>query len=262
MQQHSRAVAVVSMSVALALAVGCSRASRGQRVSETAPPPPPVASSSTTAQAATPIPATPIPGHPPVSTSGVVAGFDPSTGVLIFEDGRMVKVTEQSKVLKPVETRAVRPGEQVIVRNALPVGVRSAASATGSGASTSRSGKRQKMGTVGRVDQQNQVVWLMDGSGVRVSPSTQMHMGTAGKTIVLTDLQPGDELVIVLADEGSMPTTRSDATSPAGTSAPPGTSPPPAASTPGAPSALPRTAASAPPADASELMVFREVQAP
>lgn len=83
-----------------------------------------------------------------------------------------------------------------------------------------------------------------------------------GKTIVLTDLQPGDELVIVLADEGSMPTTRSDATSPAGTSAPPGTSPPPAASTPGAPSALPRTAASAPPADASELMVFREVQAP
>jgi hypothetical protein len=249
------------MSVALGLAVGCSRASRGQRVSETAPPPPPVASSSTTAQAATPIPATPIPGHPPVSTSGVVAGFDPSTGVLIFEDGRMVKVTEQSKVLKPVETRAVRPGEQVIVRNALPVGVTSAVSAPGSGASRSRSGKRQKMGTVGRVDQQNQVVWLMDGSGVRVWPSTQMQMGTAGKTIVLTDLQPGDELVIVLADEGSMPATRSDATSPAGTSAAPGTSPP-GASTPGAPSALPRTTASAPPADATELMVFREVQAP
>ena len=34
-----------------------------------------------------------------------------------------------------------------------------------------------------------------------MTPSTQMHMGMAGKTMVLTDRQPGDELVIVLADD-------------------------------------------------------------
>jgi len=131
--------------------------------------------------------ATPIPGHRPITTTGVVASYDPATGVLTFTDGRMVELTEQSKVLQPVETRAVRPGEPVIVRNALPVGVQSASSATGSaaeGAKTLR-GKRQHMGTIASIDEPNQVVRLTDGTAVRVTPSTQMHMGTAGKTMVL-----------------------------------------------------------------------------
>jgi len=131
--------------------------------------------------------ATPIPGHRPITTTGVVASYDPATGVLTFKDGRMVKLTEQSKVLQPAETRAVRPGEPVIVRNALPVGVQSASSATGSaaeGAKTLR-GKRQRMGTIASIDEPNQVVRLTDGTAVRVTPSTQMHMGTAGKTMVL-----------------------------------------------------------------------------
>jgi hypothetical protein len=127
------------------------------------------------------------------------------------------------------------------------------------------------MGTVASVDQQNQTVRLTDGSSVRVSPSTKMRMGAEGATIVLTDLKPGDELIIVLMDA---PPTASGSGSPS-TAAPStsaGQASPGASSTTGTgtratadPSALPRAAVTgspSDPSDASELMVFREVQAP
>ena len=189
---------------------------------------------------------TPIPGHPPVTTTGVVAKFDPATGILAFQDGRAVKLTDQSqvlqpKVLQPVDLAAIRPGDRIVVQNALPIGVRSA----------SKAGKRQRMGTVASVNQQKQTVQMRDGSVVRVTPSTNMHQGTDGPVLVLTDLRPGDELVIVIMDHAA-------------------TAPP--AATTGAPttgtqqSALPSqariTGAPSDPTDANELMVFREAQAP
>jgi hypothetical protein len=215
------------------VAAGCSRATHDQRVSQT----PPTAATAASAPAAA---ATPIPGHPPVTTTGIVASFDPATGILTFEDGRVVKVADRTKILQPVETRAVRRGEQAIVHDALPVGIRSAASIPGSGASAT--GKRQRMATVARVDDQNHNVWLTDGSAIRVTPSTKVHMGTAGKTVVLTDLRPGDELVIVMVDDGATSATSRD-------------------TTPG-PSALPRETTAAAPGEASEVMVFRSPQAP
>jgi hypothetical protein len=82
----------------------------------------------------------------------------------------------------------------------------------------------------------------MDGTAIPVTPSTQMHMGTAGKAIVLADLRPGDELVIVMVDAGSTPMTMHDATT--------------------GPSALPREATSETPSEAGGLMVFRNPQTP
>ena len=235
MRPHTRVLVILLLT--LLLAAACSRAARGQRVSQAPPPPPTMASTPTESMA-------PIPGHAPVSMSGVVASFDPATGILTFEDGRMVKVTDQSRVLKPFDASAVRPGEPVVVRNALPIGVRSASATSGGGENRgkgSRSGKRQRMGTVATIDQPNQVVLMTDGTSIRVTPSTKMHMGTAGQGVVLAELRPGDELVIVIAEEGTARTGR-DATA--------------------APSALPREAASATPSDASEVMVFRNPQAP
>jgi hypothetical protein len=114
------------------------------------------------------------------------------------------------------------------------------------------------MGTIASIDQPNQIVTLTDGTAVRVTPSTQMHMGMAGKTMVLTDLQPGDELVIVLADDvtpasGSAPAARGAASMGSGTTERNTTVPP---------SALPRQVPASVPSDASELMVFRDIQAP
>jgi hypothetical protein len=222
MHTSIRALAIVALM--LPLAVGCSRAGRGERMSQAEPPPQPRAMNTPTDAAM------PIPGHPPVSTSGVVASFDPSAGIVTFKDGRTFKLTEQSVILQPVDSRALRSGEPIIVRNAMPIGVRSASKAS--------SGKRQRMATVASVDQGNRVV--------RMTDSTNMHMGADGPVIVLTDLRPGDELVIVMVDDtAATPAKQAKVTPPTGS-----------------PSALPREAITGPPDDAAELMVFRNAEAP
>src|SRR5262245_66650823 len=62
---------------ALLLAVGCAPVTRD--LVSGAPPAVPAAG--------------PIAGHPPITASGVVKSFDPATGILRFEDGRLVKLT-------------------------------------------------------------------------------------------------------------------------------------------------------------------------
>ena len=228
MQQQTRAVA--GFLAAVVLVAGCSRAAREPRVTEAQTPP---------SATAAPMAVAPISGHPPVTTSGVVAKFDSTNGVMIFQDGRTVKLTDQSPIVaaktqQPIEPRAVRPGDRVVVQNALPIGLSSVAK-----------GKRQRAATVASVDQQNQLVRMTDGSSVHVTPSTRMTMGPGGQTIVLTDLRPGDELIIVL-EEMAPAVSSSSATT-------------------GSPSELPRnviTGAPSDPSDASELILFREAQAP
>ena len=243
MPPYTRAFAVLAV-LTVPLAVGCARGTSSQLANQ-APRPPSSTAAPTQSEVVTPIPA-----HPPVTTSGVVASVDPAAGIVTFRDGRKVKLTDTSKVLQPVDPRAVRPGEVVVVRDALPMAV-PAASVPGATA------RRQKMATVASVDQANGLVHTLDGDIVRVTPATKMHMGTAGQAIVLTDLRPGDELMIIMVDEPS-PVSRTP-----GTMSSPGTAG--ARSTtggvaPAEPSALPRASAGVP-RDASQLMVFRR-QAP
>ena len=249
MPPDTRAFAVLAV-LTVPLAAGCARGTSSQRASQAPMPPSSTAAAPSTAAPTQSEVITPIPGHPPVTASGVVASVDPAAGIVTFRDGRTVKLTDTSKVLQPVDPRAVRPGEVVVVRDALPMAVQTASAP----AATAR---RQKMATVASVDQANGLVHTLDGDIVRVTPATKMHMGTAGQAIVLTDLRPGDELMIVMLDEPS-PGSRTP-----GTMSSPGTAG--ARSTtggvaPAEPSALPRASAGVP-RDASELMVFRR-QAP
>jgi hypothetical protein len=236
MRQH-RPVLAASIALLLPLAVGCAHTTRGERISQTPPPPPAVSQAPPVVTPApppvTPAPGTsaattPIPGHPPVTVSGVVSSYDRATGIVTFQDGRRVKVTEQSTVLERTERSALRPGESVVVRRALPLGLESSGAAVG---------QRQRMATVASIDEPNQMIVLSDGTAVRVTNATRMHMGLHGPTVVLNTVRPGDEIIVVTA--------------------------PPASSASGAaaPSALPRQAlrpgeSSAAP-EASEIMVFR-----
>jgi hypothetical protein len=175
-----------------------------------------------------------------VTETGVVATFDPATRFLAFQDGRAVKLTRQSqllqpRVLRPLDPVAIRPGDHVVVQNALPIGMRTGSSA----------GKRQHVSTVAAVNQQRQTVQLTDGSVIRVTPSTNMHEGMEGGVLVLTDLRPGDEVIIVMPTV-STPTTRSPTTG-------------------SQPSAAPQTVITgspSEPSDVNEIMVFRETKAP
>ena len=211
MSHRTRAFAVV---LTILLAVGCPSALRGQVVIP-----------------AEQIPAVvlvPMAGHPPVTISGVVATFDPATDIFRLDDGRMVKLTSQSKVVVPV-AGAIRAGGVVVLHDVLPIGVQS-------GVKTLAVGQPQRMGTIASVDEDRGLVRLTDGTAVRVNRSTNVHLGAAGSNVALTQVSPGDELVAVLGSSGD------DAATP--------------------PSALAREGAASPAVDAGEVMVFRVPRRP
>ena len=144
-------------------------------------------------------------GHPPITASGVVATFDPATDVLRFDDGRMVKLTGRSKVLHSVGN-AIRAGDFVVLQNVLPIGVQS-------GVKTLAVGQPQRMGTIAAVDESRGVVEMTDGTVVQVTRATNVHLGAAGSNLTLTQLSPGDELIVVFGEGGSgAPAPADDAT--------------------------------------------------
>jgi hypothetical protein len=219
MSHAFRALAVVVLGVPLA--TGCVQAgwyASGYQSGAEAPPPTAVATPAVV----------PLPGHPPIAVSGVLATFDPATDMLRLEDGRLVKLTGQSKFVAPVR-EAVRPGDLVALQEVLPVAVQS-------GFTTLAVGKPQRLGTIAAVDEASGVLQLTDGTVVNVNRSTNVHMGAAGSNVALGQLSPGDEVAVVL-----------------GAAAPPT----PAEGTGAEPSALPRQDLSLPAVEAAEVMVFR-----
>src|SRR5262245_379559 len=237
MRHSTRALA--AFLVALPLAAGCTSASY-QRTSQAQP------------QAQTPAPAPPlgvltaIPGHRPVTATGVVEAYNQTTRHLMFKDGRVVELTNETTVSGPGDPRAFEPGSTVAVDNVLPVGVLTTMPGPGGQVRIADTRLSQHMATVTAVDPATGIMQLSDGSIVRVTPATRMHMGATGPTIVLRDVQPGDEIVFVLVNSGAAPGQ--------------------------APSALPQQAVpqqvvpqqvvpqpvpSGVPADAGEIMIFR-----
>ena len=166
-------------------------------------------------------------GQPPIDASGTVASIDRVNGIITLQDGRMLKMTDQSLVLQPSRIDALQPGGRVFVRNAQPV----FASTPGQAPAAMR------MGTVLSVDPANALIRLDDGALVRVAPATRLRMGN--RDLRLSELRRGDEVMIA---------TR-----------------PPAGTDSGlAVSALPREATTLGPVtlDATEIQVLRPVQAP
>jgi hypothetical protein len=178
------------------------------------------------APAASPIVSTP-PGHPPIDASGTVARIDRHNGIITLQDGRMLKMTDQTLVWQPSRIDMLQPGAQVFVRNAQPV----FASTPGVAPAGTR------MGTVLSVDPANTLIRLDDGTLVRVTPATKLRAGD--RDLLLSDLRRGDEVMI---------STRPPVVTGAGTGV----------------SALPREATTlgAVTLDASEIHVMRRVQSP
>src|SRR5262245_7257570 len=145
----------------------------------------------------------PIPGHPPITASGVVEAYNQTNGHLIFKDGRVVQLTNMTTVSGVGPATGFRRGETVVVDNVLPVGVFTVMPAAGAAYDPAMMGKNrlhQRMATVRRVDTANGFVLLTNDSIVRVSPETKVHMGAAGPTLVLTDVRPGDQIVFVTVE--------------------------------------------------------------
>ena len=215
MPHRARALAGV---LTILLVAGCASVAYDQRASQA--PEPPVVSVTTIAD------------HPPITASGVVSSFDPSTDVFRFEDGRIVKLTGQSTI-RASAADAVRVGDRVVLQEVLPVGVYS-------GIKMLAVGRPQRMGTIAAVDEERGLLQMTDGTLVKVSRTTNLHLGAASSSLALIQLNPGDELIVVFADAAAEPSPADTATA----------------------SALPRQDASPPAAEASEVMIFRAPRRP
>jgi hypothetical protein len=124
--------------------------------------------------------------HPPIDLSGKVVAADAATGVITFQDGRMVRV-DGGQVWQKTSVASIRPGSEIMVSNAVPVGFRSSM--------MQQWGERDMMGRVVSVDPSASTVLLSDGTVVTVSPSTRMQMAT-GQTLTISELKPGDQIVV------------------------------------------------------------------
>jgi hypothetical protein len=145
--------------------------------------------------------------HPPVDAIGTVSSVDHQAKTITFEDGRTFKLTERSQLWHPVPASSVQPGAHVFVDDAVPAGFKSAAD-------TWPADSRLVMGTVVSTDASKATVLLQDGTVVRISPKTKMHMGRDQLTI--TQLQPGDQVVIRVAESGAATASASTTTTVSG----------------------------------------------
>ena len=218
----------------LLLATAC--AGQSQRVSDsTAEPPPAVPAPGVLVPSPTGNSLSeglaPIPNHPPVTMSGRLKSVDPKLGSITFEDGRTAMLSKESEVYVPASIDRVRPGIPIVVQHALPVGLWSG---------TAPAGKSQRMATVESVDESDHVIQLTDGTAVRVPPSTPIHVGVDGSSLALADVEPGDELIIVMTEDANSTKGDRDAT----------------------PSASPRSSTAESPRPVAEVMIFRPTWTP
>jgi len=135
--------------------------------------------------AGTPAPGSTAAAPPAVDATGVVARVDPSTGTITLQDGRVLRTNPGTMIWQPTTVQALRPGTQVLVRGAAPIGVDRAATAPA---------PEWRMGTVRTVDSPTSQIVLTDNTVVRVAPSAYIHRGA--ERLALEQIAPGSEVVI------------------------------------------------------------------
>jgi hypothetical protein len=145
-----------------------------------------VAGSTVSAAPVTPPPTVPSVNGSPVDATGVITSADPATGTITLQDGRVIRAGADTVVWQAIPIKDLRPGTQVLVRGATPVGVQPTA--------VTSTPPEWRMGTVSRVDYAASQIVLTDGTAVRVSSATMLHR--RGTRVGLDQVAPGAEVVV------------------------------------------------------------------
>lgn len=153
----------------------------------------PAASTSSAVSSTTPAPAIG-PTAPRIDATGVVASVDPATGMITLQDGRVIRMVPGTTVWQPVAAGSVVPGASVFVRNAQAVDFRPSATMPSSSTTTPQGARPFQMGTVSRVDPSSARVVLSDGTVIHMRPGSRLMFN--GQSLTISDLQPGDEVVV------------------------------------------------------------------
>jgi len=156
----------------------------------------------------------PAPGFHGQTSSGTVASVDSRNRTVTFQDGRTLRLGPGARVWEASNLDDIHPGEDAMIQGGQLAGYAH---------SGQTSSPRTRTGTVVRIDEARSMVLLDDGSWVHITPGTRLRLNGAD---VVTQLRPGDELIVVLAPPGAA-------------AAPPGVASPTAPGAPAA-SALPR----------------------
>jgi hypothetical protein len=124
----------------------------------------------------------PVPDSSIVDVTGVVSQADPATGTIILQDGRVLRMTNETMLWQPTTIQSLQPGTPVLVRGVAPIGVQSGPTAG------------WRMGTVRTVDPTASRIALSDGTVVRLSPAVNIRRGAERLTV--EQIAPGSEVVI------------------------------------------------------------------
>ena len=157
---------------------------------------PTVAPGSIVVQTATAAP-TLAPSTTGVDATGVVASVDARTGMVTLQDGRVIRVTPGTTVWQPVTIGSVMPGTSVFVRNAEPLDFRP-------GTAAPQGSRPYQMGTIGTINSPSSQILLSDGTVVQMRPGVPVTLN--GQSMAMTDLRPGDEIIVGLPATGTVTT--------------------------------------------------------
>lgn len=116
--------------------------------------------------------------HPPINATGTIAAVDRQTRIVTLQDGRQLRITEQTVVWQLSTPDQLQPGQRVALQQAQPIGLRESAT------SMRPVGPQDRMGRITQIDTKNKLIVLDDGTTIRV-PN-------------VLDLQPGDEVKVHL----------------------------------------------------------------
>lgn len=185
----------------------------GPTIAVVPPPPPPVGAVVTQPGTVVVSPGTTVVTQPSTvavgpsfETSGYVVRADDVGRSIIFDDGRKVRLTDDTQVLRngvdPVLLSTLKPGTHVVVRSVRPF-----------------SGSRGEWvpmnevarGTVVRVDQPGVIV-LNDGRAYRTTPETVVYVDR--RPVSVTTVRPGTR-VVIYQDGTTMAVVSEPAASPA-----------------------------------------------
>ena len=118
---------------------------------------------------------------------GTVAQVDRQNGVITLQDGRTVRLSNQSFVWQATPIASIQPGTQIYVANTQPAAVAPPQP-------VAVAPPPALVGTVRRVDRGTSVIALNDGTYVKVLPKTRLQSG--GRTMTISELRPGDQVAV------------------------------------------------------------------
>jgi hypothetical protein len=119
--------------------------------------------------------------------SGTIARIDEQNRIVTFQDGRSVKLAPGTRIWEASDLDDIHTGERVMIEGGQLAAY---------GPAGDLSSNRTRMGRVIEVDRDRSMALLDDGTWISITPTTRMRLD--GRDMV-TQLQPGDEVIVVLA---------------------------------------------------------------